>query len=127
MTTVATYTYRQGAGETHQFSGKAPTERAPDAQGVIVPLDPSEIDHYVRIVAYQDPVTGNWSPAETMDVQLVNGVFSEIVDIDALAPGKYAYWYRTVDTDGRESVDSDSISMEVQSPLAAPNPPSVLG
>lgn len=122
MAIVKSYSYRQGGGQSHQFKGTAPTERADGT-----PLDPSEIDHYVRLVTRQDPVTGNWSATEHMDVQLVDGKFSEVVDIDALTLGTYAYWYRTVDTGGQESSDSDSLQMEVLAPLAAPNPPTIIG
>jgi len=122
MALVKSYSYRQGEGLSHQFLGAAPTERADGTA-----LDSSEIDHYVRLVTRKDPVTGNWSATERMDVQLVGGKFSEIVDIDALTPGVYAYWYHTVDTGGRESTDSDSIQMEVLAPLAAPNPPMIIG
>ena len=110
-------TYRQGEGQLHQFTGTAPTTRTDGT-----PLAPGEIDHYVRFAAYRQP-DGTWLAPEEMDVQLVDGAFDEIVDIDALAVGYYEYYYQTVDTGGRHSVDSASVGFDVLAPLANPNPP----
>jgi len=117
--------YRQGNGSTKTFKALGPTERANGE-----PLAISEIANYIRFVEWTD-VNGTVQPVEQMDVLLIedvntpeyDGEFNEIVDIDALALGNYNYWYRTVDTGGRESVDSVITSFEVRPPFAAPNPP----
>ena len=114
------YSYRQGNGEVHTFKGTAPTEREDGT-----PLAAGEIDHYVRYVAYQ-AADGNWTQ-EQMDVALVDGSFSEPLSVDALAVGHYEVWYRTVDVNGIESKDSNSVSVDILAPLAAPLPPIVTG
>jgi hypothetical protein len=120
MTVIHTYEYHQGEDQQHLFTGTAPTKRADGT-----PLAPSEIDHYNRYVLFVD-AAGSRHEVEQIPVQLTNGVFSEAVLVDALALGEYTYWYRTVDTAGRESVDSDSLVIKVLAPLAAPNPPTGL-
>lgn len=105
--------YRQGLDYVRIFKGTAPTERADGT-----PLDQSEISHYIRFAKYNGNI-------EEMDVQLVNGQFSESLAVDNVGLGVYEYWYRTVDTEGRQSVDSNVLSFEVLAPLANPLPPLV--
>ena len=105
--------FRQGLGKSIHFYGKAPTARTDGT-----PITEGEISKYVRFAIHEG------SPVETMDVQLVSGEFSEVLDVDAVGVGIYTYWYHTVDSEGRESGDSDKVSFEVAGPLAQPNPPS---
>ena len=121
MSIVKTYVYNQGKGELHTFTGQAPTERA-DGNPIVA----SEIDHYIRHIAYRD-ASGKWSELETMDVQLVDGQFSEQLNIDAVPVGHYEVWYQTVDTNGLVSEDSDAIALDIKAPLVNPNPPKVTG
>lgn len=109
-------TLRQETGATHQFKGTAPTTRADGT-----PLAAGEISHYER------DVTSPLGDTETMDVLLVDGEFNEVVSVDALMAGTYKYAYRTVDTDGRVSADSNTVLLEVLPPLAPPNPPVAIG
>jgi hypothetical protein len=118
---ATSYSYRQGNNDVHTFKGTAPTAREDGT-----PLAEGEIDHYIRLVAYQAAAGGSWKQ-EQMNVQLVDGSFSEPLDVDAVAPGHYEVWYRTVDTDGAESKDSNSIALDILAPLAAPLPPVVTG
>lgn len=121
----------QGNGETTRFTALGPTQRKDGSA-----LNISDISHFIRFFEYDDgsgPVAGT-----PMDVQLVDdantpeydGVFDEIVDVDTVGIGIYTYWYRTVDTGGRQSAESERVSIEVLPPIAAPNPPtnvSVIG
>jgi len=117
--------FRQGNGEVKKFRALGPISRE-DGEALAI----SEIANYIRYVEWLDS-DGTIHPTETMVVNLVedastpeyDGEFDEIVDIDAIGLGLYKYWYRTVDTDGRESVDSEVVSFEVASPLTIPLPP----
>ena len=104
--------HRQGFGEIRVISATAPTERADGT-----PLPISEIDRYDWYIEY------NGGTVTQSTTQLVNGEFTEAVDVDTVGAGTYRLWYRTIDTDGRESVDSEVLSLEILPPLAVPNPP----
>ena len=105
-------TYRQGFGHIKTVSATAPTERSDGT-----PLSAGEIDYYARFLTFD-----GGQPVEQA-VALVNGAFDEQIDIDAATPGIYEYWYQTVDTDGRRSVDSERVTLEILVPLVAPSPP----
>lgn len=109
-----THSIRQGHGTIHTFTGTAPTTRADGT-----PLGLNEISHYVRTVTGPTGV-------EEMDVMLTAGSFSEPLAVDVLMPGIYTITMRTVDTDGRQSVESEVVTMEILAPLAPPNPPTML-
>lgn len=106
----------QGENATHIFRGTAPTTRADGTD-----LASNEISHYIRFVEAPN------GDVEQMDVLLVDGAFNEEVSADAVAVGVYTYWYRTVDTGGRQSADSITVQLDVRAPLAPPNPPAVIG
>jgi len=110
-------TIRQGDGYMRTVSGEAPTTRE---DGTPLPLN--EIAHYNFYVKFND---GPVSPPAA--VLLVDGAFSEQIDIDAHEPGTYEIYYTTVDTQvpPKESVPSNSLILEILEPFkAAPNPPS---
>jgi hypothetical protein len=105
---------RQGYEHVRVITATAPTERSDGT-----PLDPSEISHYLWYIT--GAKTGLVAP---IAVQLVGGAFSESFDVDAADPDTYDIYYTTVDTEGRESIPSSSLVLEILPPLAAPNPPS---
>lgn len=117
-------TFYQGLGKTKRIGALGPTTRT---DGTILLV--SEIAHYLRFIAYNG---GPPSPPQT--VQLIedaatsayDGEFDEDIDIDSQAAGTYTYWYRTVDTQGRESPDSSKMTLEILPPLADPSPPTGL-
>jgi hypothetical protein len=115
-------TYRQGEGLVKTFRGTAPTYRAPDVNGVIKPLPPGEIAGYVMFAQHEGD-----SVIENIDITLVNGAFSEPLNVDLVSPGMWKYWFRTVDTIGQESINSEVLTLEVLAPLANPNPPTGIG
>lgn len=105
---------RQGFGTIRTISADAPTQRS-DGR----PLDPSEIGHYNWYMGFDG------APRTLIGaVNLVQGNFTEAIDVDSQEPGQYVLHYTTVDTEGRESVPSNILTIEIMSPLAAPNPPS---
>lgn len=104
---------RQGEGVFRNVAATAPTERADGT-----PLAPGEIDHYLWTLQLEGGAT-----AEPIAVLLIDGQFSEPFDPDQGAPGVYNLSYQTVDTGGRTSVPSSTLTIEVLAPLAAPNPP----
>ena len=104
--------HRQGFGEIRTISAVAPTERADGT-----PLSAAEIERYDFYLQYEG------GAITQLPVQLVDGVFTEGVDIDTVGAGTYSIWYRTVDTDGRESIDSAVLALDILPPLAVPNPP----
>ena len=106
-------TYRQGDGLIHRIKGLAPTERADGT-----PLPAGEISHYAQFLQFDGQ-----QPVLESAVNLVNGEFDEDIDIDSATPGIYEYWYQTVDSGGRHSVDSAKATLEILLPLAPPNPP----
>ena len=114
-------TYRQGNGEIKTMKATGPDTRLDGTA-----LERAEVAHFefdltfeggLSIAAMQgslsdDPATPEW-----------DGEFSELIDIDGQEPGIYTLNYRTVDTDGRISPNSDDFIMEILPPLVAPNPP----
>lgn len=112
--------YIQGNGEVRLIKALGPTQRADG-----VPLAIDEISFYSQFMTF------NGGPISEMAVNLVDDVntaaydghFDEAIDIDTQEPGTYEYWYQTVDTGGRSSVDSEHVSMVILPPLVAPNPP----
>lgn len=113
-------TYRQGNGVIKRFTATQPTARTDGAV-----LLPSEIDHYIRFVEFNGVL-------ETMDVFPIaetdastpqDIIFDEPINVDLIPPGDYTYWYRTVDVNGLESLDSPTVTMTVLAPLAPPQPP----
>jgi hypothetical protein len=104
--------HRQGNGEIRIISAIAPTERSDGT-----PLSNAEISHYDWYIQYE-----GGTPL-VQATQLVDGKFTDSVDVDTVGAGTYSIWYRTVDTEGRESIDSDILSLEILAPLTAPNPP----
>ena len=117
--------FRQGEGATKTFKALGPTTRT-DGTALAI----SEISHYIRFVEWTDE-NGTVHPVEQMNVDFIedantpeyDGQFDEVVDIDAIGVGSYDYWYRTVDTGGRESADSERVNLVVLAPLANPSPP----
>lgn len=126
---MTTEYFRQGLGETKRIHALGPTTREDGT-----PLAESEISHYLRFMRYTAPdgTVGQTSPAQRVDLiedagtPEYDGVFDELLDIDSQAEGAFDIWYRTVDTDGRESRDSEVYTLVVQPPLAAPEPPTSL-
>ena len=104
---------RQGNGTQRTITAEAPTTRTDGT-----PLDPGDISHYLWTLTLQ-----GGQPGAPIATDLVNGVFTDDFDIDSAAVGIYELSYQTVDSDGRESVPSNTLSIEVLAPLANPNPP----
>jgi len=104
--------HRQGTGELRIISATAPTQRSDGT-----PLTPAEISHYNWSISYQGEM------AVVQPTQLIDGKFIDAVDVDTVAAGTYTIWYTTVDTDGRESTNSDILTLTILPPLTAPNPP----
>jgi hypothetical protein len=113
-------TYRQGLGLVHRVHALGPTTREDGT-----PLSPDEVSHYIRILRYQDsdPIEQAVQLIEDANTPEYDGEFDEAVDIDSQEPGQYAYSYRTVDKDGRESKPSEVAFLEILPPLQPPNPP----
>jgi len=80
------------------------------------PLAADEIAE-IRFFVSQDLAT--WTPAGT------NTACSQVYDLTSVPDGTYHYVAQTVDTDGRESVYSDSVTLEVKR-LATPAAPTGL-
>ena len=105
---------RQGTGIQRVIKADAPTERADGT-----PLSASEISHYNW---YMDIDGGGFNIIGA--AQLVNGEFSDTLQVDDVSPGVYDMYYTTVDTQGLESSPSQHLIIEVLPAfLAAPNPP----
>ena len=104
--------HRQGKGEIRVISATAPTQRA---DGTALPE--SEISHYNWYMSYEN------GPVLVQATTLVDGEFTDDIDVDTVGAGVYSIWYRTVDTEGNESIDSNTLTLEILLPLAAPNPP----
>jgi len=114
--------FRQGNGEVKVVSATGPEARSDGT-----PLGRDEVGHFEFDMEFNgglsidsmvvglsdDPNTPEW-----------DGQFSESIQIDDQTPGTYILRYRTVDTDGRKSVNSADYAMEILAPLVAPNPPS---
>jgi hypothetical protein len=116
-------TYRQGNGHTKTISALGPTEREDGT-----PLGVHEIKHYLRFIKFDNgqPISQAVQLIEDANTPEYDGSFDETIEIDDHTPGIYEYWYRTVDTDGRESLDSDILTLEILIPLVPPNPPTNL-
>jgi len=115
--------YRQGNGETKRVHALGPTARADGT-----PLAVSEISHYIRFLSFEGGAVLEQTVTLVDDANTpeYDGEFDEVIDIDSQTPGMYEYWYQTVDTDGRNSVDSERIQMDILIPLVSPNPPTAL-
>ena len=105
---------RQGFGVVRTIHGTAPTSRSDGTA-----LAAGEISHYLWFIEKAGGV-----PALAIAVNLVDGDFDDGFEADDVDPGEYSFRYRTVDTEGRESVDSSTLTISILRPLAAPNPPS---
>lgn len=116
-------TYRQGYGHTKTISALGPVAREDNT-----PLDKSEIAHFLRYLSYEggEPVIQPVTLVEDPITTGYDGSFDEVIDIDSQTPGVYQYWYRTVDTDGRQSRDSEVLTLGILPPLALPLPPTEL-
>jgi hypothetical protein len=115
-------TYRQGEGEIKTFHGIAPTHREPSAKFPDgEPLPPGDIAGYIMFAQYEDETV-----VETIDIQLVDGAFSEPLEVDLVSAGTWKYWFRTVGIRGLQSADSEVLTLEVLAPFAPPNPPTGL-
>jgi hypothetical protein len=116
-------TYRIGNGETKRVRAIGPTARA-DGE----PLAVSEISHYAQFMSYDGgtPVEMAVNLVEDASTPEYDGEFDEIITIDDQQAGMYEYWYQTVDTDDRRSVDSERMPLLILPPLVAPLPPTGL-
>ena len=118
---MADITLRQGEGAVKEFSGTGPVARADG-----VPLDPSEVANFLLYVSYEGGPLEVVSAVDLVDTTsdgVWNGSFTQPVAVDAIGAGNYAYHMTSVDTDGRESIPSNVVTLEVLPPLVAPNPP----
>ena len=117
-------TYRQGNGEVHTVKALGPTERTDGT-----PLSVDEIAHYIRTLSFEGGLTTEQvvNLVEDVNTPEYDGSFDEQINIDDQTPGIYHYTYRTVDTGGRESVESNELILEILPPLANPAAPTVLG
>lgn len=106
-------THIQGTGEQRIISATPPVART---DGATLPVE--EISHYNWFMGFDG------SPPELVGTtQLVNNEFTEAVDVDSTPVGLYELHYTTVDTEGRESVPSNVLVIEILPPIANPNPP----
>lgn len=116
-------TFRQGTGQTKTIKAIGPTTRE---DGSALAVD--EISHYIRYLRFENgpPIEQNVQLVEDTNTPEYDGSFDEEVDIDSQTPGVYEYWYRTEDTGGRQSKNSEILTLEILVPLANPRPPTGL-
>lgn len=119
---MADLTYRQGEGQIKTFTGTAPTARSDGT-----PLPAGEVDSFNLYVNYDGNIE-KISGVELIDDSNTpewDGSFTKPVEIDAIGVGTYSYHMTTVDTGGRESLPSNTVTMEVLPTLMQPNPPTI--
>lgn len=115
---------QQGFGYTREYSGQLPTQRTDGTPYAHGPED------YFLCYISDDPKNLTKNPG--IAVELVNGKFDRVEDVDAMTPGIFYVTFSTVDvTPTGEKLEGPvhptPLVFEVLAPLAPPLYPSNLG